>query len=165
MRKRVLFFCSSIILFFSLGNLSCKKNNQDYLNTLLADGQWQLASVLAYNYTGAIQNFVDTLNTSCTNNQTFTFNTDGTCTYTNYDCIPQTATGHWSLSKDKLYLMSDIKLQDTVASDNSLPFHNAQIRNLGQYSLVLRTGYLNTYYPPNQQRVIYEFGFVRVKKQ
>lgn len=135
------------------------------MNTLLADGQWQLASVQVFNYTGAIENSVDTLNTACPNTQTFTFNTNGTCTYTNFDCIQQSAIGHWSLSQDKLYLMSDVKLQDTVASDNSLPFHNARIINLGQYSLILQTGYLNTYYPPNQTRVIYEFGFVRVKKQ
>jgi len=44
-------------------------------------------------------------------------------------------------------------------------FEVAQIRNLGQFSLVLRPGTLQTYYTPDLKRTIRRYGFVRVKKQ
>jgi hypothetical protein len=46
-----------------------------------------------------------------------------------------------------------------------MPFSTARIDNLGQYSLVMETGDLETYYLPNQKRVIARYGFVRVKTQ
>jgi hypothetical protein len=94
----------------------------------------------------------------------FKFNADKTCSYTNFSCLTQSATGHWSLSSDKLFLYSDIKL-DTAAAQAGQPFQTARIVNLGQYSLVLQTGSLETYYLPTQERHITQYGFVRVKSQ
>lgn len=47
---------------------------------------------------------------------------------------------------------------DTVKNDE--PFKNTKIVNLGQYSLVLQTGDINTYYSPTTKRRIVQYGFV-----
>jgi hypothetical protein len=165
MRKKLLLFCLFGTILIGFATNSCKKESQDYLETLLTDKQWQLASVMVFNYVGNTQNPTDTLNTTCGLNQIFKFNTDNTCTYTNFDCVQQTTSGHWSFSSNELYLMSDLKLKDTTAAGSSIPFQNAQILNLGQYSLILQTGYLNTYYSPTQVRTITQYGFIRVNTQ
>ncbi len=46
-----------------------------------------------------------------------------------------------------------------------MPFKTALINNLGQYSLVLETGSLQSYYLPNTPRTITRYGFVRQKTQ
>jgi hypothetical protein len=165
MRNKLILFCSIWAIFIASATISCKKTTQDYIPTLLTNGQWQLASVLVYHYTGATQDSVDTLNATCNLVQTFKFNTDKTCTYTNFDCVTQTASGHWALSQNELLLNTDLKTTDTVASENSVPFKSAQIINLGQYSLIIKTGYLATYYSPTQKRKITQYGFIRVKTQ
>lgn len=150
---------------------SCKKDTQSSIHQLFTGNTWQLASVIRYNFVGDTLKTTDTLNTTCDTSQYFTFKADNTCTYTNFDCKPQpTATGKWSLSADQLFLMSDIncQIQDTskVATSpthTTQPFTIARISNLGQYSMILQTGDLATYYPPNQKRMYIIYGFVRVK--
>jgi hypothetical protein len=159
---RLLLLCG----FVAIGLLvnSCKKSNQDYIATLFTGGKWQLSSVTVTNFTGATRNSVDTLYASCSLTQAFTFNIDKTCTYTNFDCDSQKTTGHWSLSSDKLFLNSDLVCQ-TSAKKDTTPFTIARIVNLGQYSLILQTGDLETYYSPTQIRNVTQWGFVRVKSQ
>ena len=149
---------------------SCKKNNQDYIETLIVGNQWQLSSATVTTYTGATQTSQVTLDTACTLTQMFKFNADNTCTYTNFDCLTQTTKGSWARSQDKLFLNVNMLAKDTItrAADtttHSKPFQTARIVNLGQYSLILQTGNLETYYSSTQIRVIYQWGFVRVKSQ
>lgn len=145
---------------------SCKKETQNNIETLFATGQWQLASLQRTHFVGDTLKKTDTLNGDCILDQTFTFNADKTCTYTNYTCMAQpTATGNWALSTDQLFLNSNITCQDTTGGGTTTqPFKVARIVNLGQYSLVLETGSLETYYPPNRMRTITRYGFVRQKK-
>ena len=79
---------------------SCKKENQTSIKSLFSYGRWELASVMVTKYTG---NTIDTtyqLNTNCNLTQTFTFNSNGTCTYTNFDCISQTsAPASWAWAR------------------------------------------------------------------
>jgi hypothetical protein len=159
--------------FVAIGLLvnSCKKSNQDYIATLITGNQWQLSSVTKTNYVGASTISVETLDTACNLTQVFKFSADKTCTYTNFDCLTQSVKGTWSLSQDKLFLYANILCRDTItraANDttkSSKPFGTARIVNLGQYSLILQTGDLETYYPPTQARTVYQWGFVRVKSQ
>ena len=171
MRKKLLLFGLIVGLLIAFTtNFSCKKNDQNYLNTLLTTGHWQFASLVVTQFHGDTTISTDTLFSDCSLAQNFTFNPNGTCTYTDFSCVQQSATGHWSFSKDYLYLMSDMACQDTIPSDTTVngsyvPFKNAKIVNLGQYSLVLKTGDLQQFYAPNQKRTINVFGFVRVKSQ
>ncbi|MGZ3823050.1 MAG: hypothetical protein ACXVB6_20825, partial [Mucilaginibacter sp.] len=84
---------------------------------------------------------------------------------TNFDCLPQSVKGHWTLSPNKLFLYCDMVCQDTTAAKSSKPFQTAKIVNLGQYSLVLQTGDLETYYTPSQVRTVTQYGFIRQKNQ
>lgn len=162
--KYTFFFICSFSLILLLTN-SCTKNKQDYIQTLFTGGHWQLSSVQVTHYLGASTINTDTLYATCNLTQVFTFNTDNTCTFTNYSCEPQpTASGHWSLSADKLFLQSDIVCKDSTSSTgSSKPFQTARIVNLGQYSLILQTGDLQTYYLPTQARTVTQYGFVRQK--
>jgi len=148
---------------------SCKKSNQDYIATLIAQNQWQLSSAQVTTYIGSTQTSQLTLDTACLLTQIFKFNTDNTCTYTNFDCLTQATKGTWTLSQDKLFLNVNMTCKDTIAradtTTHSKPFQTARIVNLGQYSLVLLTGDLETNYSPTQKRVQYQWGFVRVKSQ
>ncbi|MBV8389652.1 MAG: hypothetical protein JO080_07630 [Mucilaginibacter sp.] len=149
---------------------SCKKSNQDYVATLIAQNQWQLSSAQVTTYIGSSATRVLTLDTACLMTQIFKFNPDNTCTYTNFDCLTQATRGGWALSQDKLFLNVNMMCKDTITrigdtTTHSKPFLTARIVNLGQYSLVLQTGDLQTYYSPTQKRVIYQWGFVRVKSQ
>ena len=158
----LLFFCG--LLAVGLLTNSCEKVNQNNIPTLFTGGKWQLASVTVTTYLGASLVSQQALDTACNLTQFFTFNADKTCSYSNFACLSQQANGHWSLSPDELFLYSDIKL-DTAAAKSGQPFQTAQIINLGQYSLILQTGDLQTYYLPTQTRVITQYGFVRVKSQ
>jgi hypothetical protein len=163
MKNKLLLFCvlGAIVVGFTAN--SCKKTNQNYLQTLLTDGHWQLATLTVTQTRNDTTLTQDTINSLCNLVQALTFNGNGTCTYTNFDCMPQAVTGHWSLTTNQLYLQSDLKFQDTTAILNPAPFTNAQISNLGQYSLVLHTGDLGIYYPPNTVLTVFTYGFVRVK--
>jgi hypothetical protein len=149
---------------------SCQKAKQDYIATLIAQNQWQLSSATVTTYVGSSQTSQVTLDTACNLTQMFKFNADNTCTYTNFDCLTQTTKGSWALSQDKLFLNVNMTAKDTITragdtTTHSKPFQTARIVNLGQYSLILQTGDLETYYSPTQTRVVYQWGFVRVKSQ
>jgi hypothetical protein len=153
------FLCCFVAI--GLSTNSCKKNQQDYIETLLTNGNWQLSSMQVTYATGAATDSVVSRDTVCNFTQTFKFNTDNTCSFTNYYCQQQTVSGHWSLSADKLFLNSDIRVDS--AGVKIAPFKNAQIQNLGQYSLILQTGDLETYYSATTKRIITRYGFVRQK--
>ncbi|TSD67778.1 hypothetical protein FFF34_010430 [Inquilinus sp. KBS0705] len=161
--KRILFSLAGLVVASFVIN-SCKKEDQSNIPNLFSTGAWQLASVNVYHYIGDAQESVDTLNTDCDTTQLFIFNKDMTCTYTNFDCKAQpTATGTWSLAKNKLTLYADMVCKDTTAVGSSKPFANAQIFNIGQFSLVLQTGDTNPYYTSTQVRTVTRYGFIRQK--
>ena len=142
---------------------SCKKDTQGTVESLMARGTWQLASVLRINYIGSTNVSTDTLNTKCLLSQTFAFNADNTCTFTNFSCIGQTSKGVWQLSDDKLTLQSTLSCTDTLgtATVTAQPFLTARIINLGQYSMILETGDLSSYYLSTDKRHIKRYGFIR----
>jgi len=171
MKNKVLFIFLPILIITSIVVNSCKKDSQaQIISTLFTNGTWQLASVLVFNYLGSSQLPTDTLNTTCDTTQNFTFPTTSTCTYSNFACLSQkTSAGTWSLTSDQLFLMSDMKCTDTVRVNGvltigtTMPFAYAKIVNLGQYSLILQTGDIATYFTPTTKRRIVQYGFVRVK--
>jgi len=141
---------------------SCKKDKNDSVTYFLTNGTWTLASVQVFHYVGDTQGKTDTLNTGCTNTQTFTFNTNNTCTYVNYHCITQNSSGTWSIGDDELTLSCNLSAQDTSKSTTVTvkAFQTAVIDNLGQYSLVLKTGDIQSYYKSTTVRTITRYGFV-----
>lgn len=142
---------------------SCKKDNQNTIQMLFTHGYWQLAFVTETYFTGNTTVSTDTLNTNCNLTQKFTFNINGSCTYTNFDCVSQpVATGQWSLTTNQLYLQSNVVCKDTSLAGSSKPFSNAQINNLGQYSLVLITGDIQPNYSLTKPRRQIQYGFIRV---
>jgi hypothetical protein len=145
---------------------SCKKSGQTPIAALFTGGTWQLASVMAFNYTGNSLISTDTLNTdtTCHSTQFFTFNTDNTCTYTNFDCLTQTPpAAKWTLSQNQLFLTANVVCKDTTAAGSSMPFANAAIINLGQFSMILQTGDIQPNYSLTKKRRIVEYGFIRQK--
>jgi hypothetical protein len=142
---------------------SCKKDAQATVESLLSRGTWQLASITVDNYVGSSKISTDTLNTLCLFNQSFTFNTDFSCNYKYFACFDQNVNGTWKLSDDKLTLQSNITCKDTLnkVTITSKPFANARILNLGQYSLVMETGDLSSYYLSTDKRHIKRYGFIR----
>lgn len=165
MRNKFILFCLIGLAFIAVVVNSCKKSNKDYIETLFPGGQWQLASTMRYHVLNNATLKTDTLNAICDSAQVFTFFDNNTCTYAHFDCQPQPkASGTWSLSSSKLILMANMTCTDSVKNQVQ-PFSNARIMNLGQYSLVLRTGEYNTYYPAGDTVVYTEYSFVRVKLQ
>lgn len=162
--KLPLLFILGLVTINLLSN-SCKKENSSNIPHLLTTGVWQLASIQVYNYVGNAQTGdPDTLNTDCDKTQFFTFKTDNTCSYTNFDCLDQTSTGTWTLTENKLYFNSDMVCTDTIAGGGTgkvTPFKNTQIYNLGNYSMVLQTGDVEPNYSPTKRRQIVRYGFVR----
>jgi hypothetical protein len=143
---------------------SCKKSGQNPIESLFTGGTWQLASVQVSNYIGNTLVSSQTLTDSCKATQFFTFNSDNTCTYTNFDCINQTsASAKWSLAPNQLFLMADVVCKDTSATGTSMPFIYAQIINLGNYSLVLNTGDIQPNFSLTKPRTIIQYGFIREK--
>lgn len=166
MKKRYLYFFLSLLLVVSFVANSCKKESQTQLvESLLTRGQWQLSSVIVFSYIGSNSLKPDTLN-SCNLKQIFQFTDNHNCTYTNYACQQQNCSGNWSLSQDDLYLRANMNAIDTVPGTKGIdtlhdrPFIYAQIVNLGQYSLVLQTGDISTYYTSTTKRIIVQYGFV-----
>src|SRR5271165_2849717 len=101
---------------------SCKKKNQSPIQALFTGGTWQLASVMAFNYVGNSLISTDTLNTTCNSIQDFTFYTNNTCSYTNFDCITQSPpAAQWSLSANQLFLQAGVVCKDTSAAGSSMP--------------------------------------------
>jgi len=159
--KTLLLFLPGLMLVGMLVN-SCKKDNTGSIETLFTSGKWQLASVVATVYLGDAVTSTTTLNTTCDSTQIFIFNTDKTCTYSNFDCLPQQSSGNWSLSSDKLTLYADMSARDTTALGTSKPFNGARIINLGQYSMVLDAGDVQDVSVTKPRRVV-RYGFVRQK--
>lgn len=152
-----------VLLLIGVAVNSCKKTDQSNIPNLLTTRQWQLGSVLVYKYIGDIQQSTDTI--ICDTTQIFKFYKDGSCTYTNFDCKDQPiANGTYSLSDTKLTLFADMVCQDNSATGSSKPFANAQINNLGEFSMVLQTGDTQAYYTSTQPRTIYRWGFIRQKE-
>lgn len=141
---------------------SCKKDNSDSVAYFLTNGIWTLASVQVFHYVGDTQGKTDTLNTTCNTPQTFQFNSDNSCAYKNYHCITQNSSGTWSIGSDNLTLSCNLSAQDTSKSTivNVKAFQTALIDNLGQYSLVLKTGDIQAAYKSNTVRTITRYGFV-----
>jgi len=144
-----------------IGN-SCKKDNPGTVSSVLTAGNWQLANILVTTTTNLVS-ITDTINATCGLTQLLTFNTDNTCTYTNYDCLAQTASGHWSLSADQLTLSSDMTFKFTTQALSANPFANAQVFNAGQYSLVLQTGNYNVIPTTTNSVTVVRYGFIRQK--
>jgi len=160
--KLPLLIISGLVLINLVSN-SCKKETKRSIATLFASGKWQLASVNLTISVGDTIKLDTTLNTLCDKTQIFTFNADNTCTYTNFNCLDQpVASGHWSLSSNQLFLFSDMVCKDTTALGSSKPFASAQIFNIGEYSLILRTGDVQFYTSTTRRRVV-RYGFVRQK--
>ncbi|MGZ3756818.1 MAG: DUF5004 domain-containing protein [Mucilaginibacter sp.] len=159
--KTPLFFLLGVALIGLVIN-SCKKDTSGSIPTLFTQGKWQLASVLVTHTNGNIT-VIDTLNTTCDSTQVFTFNTDNTCTYTNFDCIPQVSKGTWSLTSDQLTLNAQVTCKDTTSAHSSKPFSNAQIVTLGQYSMVLQTGDYDIIPTATNKTNVIRYGFVRQK--
>ena len=141
---------------------SCKKSGQSPIQSLFTGGQWQLASVQVTYWTGNVTDTTITINTPCV--QDFIFNADNTCTYSNFDCITQTTPpAQWTLTGNQLFLQTNVVCKDTTAAGSSMPFSNAAIQTLGQYSLVLQTGDIQPNYSLTAPRKIITWGFVRQK--
>lgn len=161
-RTPLLFF----LFLISIGLIvnSCKKDNFSHIPALMA-GKWQLASITVTNYVGDAQISLDTLNQTCNIIQNFTFKADNSCNYTNFQCSADSTVGRWSLSDNKLYLISDIVCKDTTKSSGgtSKPFANSKIVTLGNYSLVLETGDVEPNYSATKKRRIMRYGFIRQK--
>jgi hypothetical protein len=141
---------------------SCKKSGQSPIQALFTGGQWQLSSVQVTYYTGNSIDTSITISTPCM--QDFIFNTNNTCTYSNFDCITQsTPAASWSLTPNQVYLQTNMVCKDTSAAGSSMPFSYAAIQNLGQFSLVLQTGDIQPNYSLTAKRKIIQWGFVRQK--
>jgi len=166
MKNKPLFLLLFAFISIGIGVNSCKKQSQSAIEQLFSGGYWELASVTATYYTGPVTDSSVTLNsdTVCHLGQKFTFNTNNTCTYTNFDCLTQTSpAASWSLTPNQLYLQANVICKDTTAKGSSTPFAYAQIENLGQFSLVLNIGDIQPNYSLTQKRVIYQYGFIRQK--
>ncbi|MBB6131698.1 hypothetical protein [Mucilaginibacter lappiensis] len=166
--KIPLVFVLGLVMVNLLSN-SCKKDNNSNIPHLLTAGSWLLATVQVYNYVGDAQvGVIDSLYVGCDSTQTFTFNTNNTCTFVNFACLAQKTTGNWSLTANRLYLTTDMTCKDTTGNLNKAvkqiqPFSNAQIATLGVYSLVLQTGDVQPNYSATSRRRIVRYGFIKQK--
>lgn len=158
-KKIYLLLAGLLVLSFSFN--SCKKEKLTSIPTLFTTGEWQLGSIVRTTYLGDQQLSQDTIPSDST--QIFKFNNDMTCTYTNFDDKVGTATGKWSLSDTQLNLSADITYPENTSADTKQPFINANIINLGDYSLVIETGDIQPYYTSTDTRVIRRYGFIRIR--
>ncbi|WCT13134.1 hypothetical protein [Mucilaginibacter jinjuensis] len=160
-KSLIVFVLAGLVI---LGVNSCKKDDQSSLNHYLTVSPWTLASIQVYTYIGSSLIETDTLNTTCTLKQKFTFNGDQSCSYDNFICRDTTSKGQWQFSDDKLTLQSNMVCHDTTNVGRrdtiDMPFKNSQIINLGGYSLVLQTGDINAYFTSTTKRVIKRWSFI-----
>jgi hypothetical protein len=159
--KTLPLFLLGFVLMALLVN-SCKKATQGTIESALTSGNWQLASVTQTTYLGEAITSTETLNTNCSLTQIFSFKTDNSCTYTNFECVQQNVSGKWSLSPDKLILYVDMTSQDTTSAGSSKPFSTSRIINLGLYSMVIETGPVSNF-STTVPRKIRRYGFVKQK--
>lgn len=140
---------------------SCKRQLDSDIPDVLVNGAWDLSSIRITVNRGDTVKLDTTYSINC--KQTFTFNSDKTCTYTNFDCKDQpVAKGGWELVGNRLFLVSNIVCQDTTAAGSSKPFTYCSINTLGRYSMVLLTGDFISYNNSALRRVV-RYGFVRQK--
>ncbi|MFD0765665.1 hypothetical protein ACFQZI_12445 [Mucilaginibacter lutimaris] len=158
--KKLYFLLAGIVVLGCMLN-SCKKEKTDNIQSLFTTGKWQLGSVIEYKLLGNQEVSRDTLD--CDSTQIFKFNDDMTCSYTNLDCDAGTVSGRWSLSDTRLFLLADITYPKVTSAGTKQPFINSRINNLGEFSLVLETGDLQTYYTSTDRRTIRRWGFIRIK--
>jgi hypothetical protein len=145
---------------------SCKKNDSSVIPALFSGGRWELASVTETYFTGNTTDSTKTFNPICDSAQYFTFNTDGTCTFANFDCVSQpVAKGQWSLTTNQLFLQTNIVCKDTTKAGSSQPFSYSEIYNLGHFSLVLITGDVQPNYSLTKPRKQIQYGFIRQTNQ
>ncbi|MGN8072211.1 hypothetical protein [Mucilaginibacter sp. SG564] len=170
MRNKIpLVFVLGLVIINLLCN-SCKKDSDSNIPHLLTTGTWLLATIQVSNYVGDTQiGSAINLNVGCDSTQTFTFNTNNTCTFVNFSCLAQKTTGNWSLTANRLFINSDMTCKDTTGNVNKevksrQPFTNAQIATLGVYSLVLQTGDVQPNYSPTSKRRIMRYGFIKQKR-
>ena len=159
--KTLPLFLLGFVLITLLVN-SCKKDKQATIESVLTSSGWQLASVTQTTYLGEAILTTENLNTSCSLTQIFSFKADNTCTYTNFECLLQNASGSWALSPDKLTLYVDMVSQDSTAAGSSKPFATTRIINLGLYSMVVETGPVSNF-STTVPRKIRRYGFVKQK--
>lgn len=144
---------------------SCKKENQNTLNSFLTDnGPWQLASLRVETLHNDTSKRFDTLNVSCQRKQSFTFDAGGTCTYNYFDCLDQVSQGTWTMNAgDIVTLSSNMICKDTTKAGTSTPFAQLQIINLGRNSLVfqdVKTDTLRTSPRLVLRRRVTRYGFI-----
>jgi len=165
--KTPLVFVLGLVMINLLSN-SCKKDINSNIPHLLTTGTWLLANVQVTNFVGDAQiGTADTLYVGCDSTQTFTFNTNNTCTFVNFACLAQNTTGTWTLTPNRLFFTSDMTCKDTTGNKGVIrqtqPFTNAQIYTLGIYSLVLQTGDVEPNYSSTKRRRIVRYGFIKQK--
>ena len=158
--KNIYFFIAGLFVISLLAN-SCKKEKLTSIPSLLTTGKWQLGSIQEYHYLGSQQTSLDTIKIDST--QIFKFNQDMTCSYTNFDNKAGTLTGRWSLDNTSLYLFADITFPEVTSAGTKQPFINSHMTSLGEFSLVMETGDIQTYYNATDKRTIRRYGFVRIK--
>jgi hypothetical protein len=140
---------------------SCKKDNSDTVQFFLTQGSWQLESLQVFHYTGDLLTKTDTVNVTNCLKQTFTFTSNNNCSYQNFNCISQQASGTWQIQNDSLRLQATVALKDSINHPTPVqPFQNSRLVNLGQYSLILETGSISPVYKQTDKRVIRRYGFV-----
>ncbi|MCO5934102.1 hypothetical protein NAF17_01000 [Mucilaginibacter sp. RB4R14] len=161
MKNKNLYFLLVGLMVLSFTFNSCKKDKTDSIQSLFTNGKWELGSVIEYKYLGGQETNRDTL--KCNNSQIFKFNDDMTCSYTNLDCKLSTVSGRWSLSDTRLFLFADITYPTVTTAGTKQPFINSRISNLGEFSMVLETGDLQTYFTSTDMRTIRRWGFIRIK--
>jgi hypothetical protein len=140
---------------------SCKKEKQSSIPGLFTYGVWRLGSIQEAKYLGGEQTDLDTLNVKTI--QTFKFNSDQTCSYTNFDDKTGTVSGTWSLSDTQLYMFANMTFPYITTAKTNQPFINCRIVTLGEFSMVIQTGDIQNYYNPTDVRTIRTYGFVRIK--
>ena len=161
MKNKNLYFLLAGLMVLSFMFNSCKKDKTDSLQSLFTTGKWELGSVIEYKLLGNQELSKDTL--ECDSSQIFKFNDDMTCSYTNMDCVATTVSGKWSLSDTRLFLFADLTYPTVTSAGTNQPFINSRISNLGDFSMVLETGDLQTYYTATERRTIRRWGFIRIK--
>ncbi|MET3978939.1 hypothetical protein ABIB62_001508 [Mucilaginibacter sp. UYP25] len=161
MKNKQLYFLLAVLMVLGFMFNSCKKEKTDSLKSLFTTGNWQLGTVIEYKYLGNQETSKDTL--QCDSAQIFKFNDDMTCSYSYFDCLGSTVNGKWSLSDTRLFLFADLTYPTVTTAGTTQPFINSRIVNLGEFSMVLETGDLQTYYTATDTRTIRRYGFIRIK--
>jgi len=160
--KNILFFLIALVVTGTVINSCKKEEDSKNIKPLFTNGSWQLSSVMVFNYVGSNGEKTDTLSTTCGSSQLFTFNSNGTCTYTNFNCQSTPHSGNWSLSDDGLVMFSNIILDSIPGGKNNQPFTYSKIINIGNYSMVLQTCDVATYFTATTKRKIVQFGFIHI---